>query len=360
MKNVLVTGGAGFIGSNFVHHLLAKLDDVNVVTLDALTYAGVRENLNDLPDAGRHTFVEGDICDIATVHEVFNRNAVDTVVHFAAESHVDRSIDAPTSFVRTNVLGTFNLLEEARGLWLQSGSDSAACRFHHVSTDEVYGRLGPDDAPFKESTPYDPSSPYSASKASADHFVRAYARTYGLPVTISNCSNNYGPRQLPEKLVPLVILRALRGESIPVYGDGLQIRDWLYVEDHCDAIVEILERGTLGETYNVGGNNQPTNIEIVRTICRLVDELAPSHLAEPRESLIEHVEDRPGHDRRYAIDHARITAALDWQPSENLESGLRKTVSWYLDNPAWLRVVTSRPDYTAWLQKNYETRGVKE
>ncbi len=360
MKNILVTGGAGFIGSNFVHHLLARRTDVHVVTLDALTYAGVRENLNELPDEDRHTFVEGDICDSAAVHDSFKRFDIDTVVHFAAESHVDRSIAAPVSFVQTNVMGTFNLLEAARGNWMRAGLGGEGRRFHHVSTDEVYGRLTRDEEPFSEDTPYDPSSPYSASKAAADHFVRAYARTYGLSVTISNCSNNYGPRQLPEKLIPLVLMRALRGETIPVYGDGLQIRDWLYVEDHCDAIVAILERGTPGETYNIGGGNQPTNIEIVRTICRLLDDLAPSRAKSSRDTLIEHVEDRPGHDRRYAIDHSKITAELGWRPSESLESGLRKTVMWYLDNPDWVRAVTSRPDYATWLRTNYEARGVAE
>ncbi|MBT8401943.1 MAG: dTDP-glucose 4,6-dehydratase, partial [Rhodothermia bacterium] len=321
---MLVTGGAGFIGSNFIHYML-RCSDARLVTLDALTYAGLRENLEHLPDSSRHAFVHGDICDRELVWSIFDNHQIDTVVHFAAESHVDRSIVAPGRFIETNVVGTMNLLEAARNRW----PDQAGYhRFHHVSTDEVYGTLEPEEPAFTESTPYDPSSPYSASKAASDHLVRAYHRTYGLPVTISNCSNNYGPRQLPEKLIPLTILRALRGEEIPVYGDGMQVRDWLYVDDHCGAINSILRGGREGETYNVGGGNQPANLSIVESICEILDELVGVQSKGPRESLITFVADRPGHDRRYAIDFSKIESELGWSPKETLEAGLRKTVKW--------------------------------
>jgi dTDP-glucose 4,6-dehydratase len=357
MKNVLVTGGAGFIGANFVHYLLGVRPEVNVVTLDLLTYAGFRENLDGLPDPSRHSFVKGDICDGELVTRILREHNIDTIVHFAAESHVDRSIAGPAAFVHTNIEGTFALLEVARTVWQDGGSpEGRTCAFHHVSTDEVFGDLGPSDPAFTESTPYDPSSPYSASKAASDHLVRAYGRTYGIPYTISNCSNNYGPRQLPEKLIPLTIMRALRGESIPIYGDGRQIRDWLYVDDHCTGILAILERGRVGETYNIGGGNQPTNLDIVHTLCGLMDEMVPSKTEGSYRELIAFVTDRPGHDRRYAIDFRKIESELGWTPQESLESGLRKTVRWYLDNGTWMEAVTTRETSRDWIEEHYEQR----
>ncbi len=354
MRSLLVTGGAGFIGSNFVHYMLSRHADIRITNLDVLTYAGVRESLDGLSAPDRHSFVEGDICDERLVNSILADHEIDTIVHFAAESHVDRSISGPAAFVETNIEGTFNLLEAARAFWLRGNGTQRPVRFHHVSTDEVYGRLGPSDAPFSETTPYDPSSPYAASKAASDHLVRAYGRTYGLPFTISNCSNNYGPRQLPEKLIPLTLQRALAGEPIPIYGDGRQIRDWLYVDDHCAAIDAILERGSDGETYNVGGGNQPTNLEIVRRICRHLDSLRPA--GAPHDRLITFVKDRPGHDRRYAIDFTKINRELGWEPTEDLDSGLKTTIRWYLDNEAWVDAVTSRPSYRSWVDQNYARR----
>ncbi|MCS7011590.1 MAG: dTDP-glucose 4,6-dehydratase, partial [Anaerolineales bacterium] len=291
MENVLVTGGAGFIGSNFVRYLLQAEPNVRIVTLDALTYAGSLENLRELPDESRHIFIHGDICDAALVEHLLREYAIDTIVHFAAESHVDRSILGPAPFIQTNVVGTFTLLEAARLVWKGNFTGK---RFHHVSTDEVFGSLSPEDPPFRETTPYAPRSPYSASKAAGDHLVRAYFHTYGLPVTITNCSNNYGPYQFPEKLIPLMIFNALEGKPLPVYGDGQHIRDWLYVEDHCEAIHLVLRKGRPGETYNIGGGNQPTNLEIVQHICALLDECHPT--GTPHARLITHVPDRPGHD----------------------------------------------------------------
>ncbi len=351
MKNVLVTGGAGFIGSNFVRYLLAAAPDVRVITLDALTYAGSLENLRGLPDESRHTFVRGDICDGNLVERLLREHEIDTVVHFAAESHVDRSILGPAPFIQTNVVGTFTLLEAARAVW-KGNFDGK--RFHHVSTDEVFGSLGPDDPPFCETTPYAPRSPYSASKAASDHLVRAYFHTYGLPVTITNCSNNYGPYQFPEKFIPLMILNALEGKSLPIYGDGRQIRDWLYVEDHCEAIYRVLEAGRPGETYNIGGGNQPCNLDIARQICALLDEFHPA--GAPHERLITHVPDRPGHDRRYAMDIRKIQRELGWSPRHDLASGLRATVRWYLDHPDWVQAIRQQSDYQAWLHKNYQKR----
>ncbi len=351
MRNVLVTGGAGFIGSNFVRYLLKTDPDVRIITLDALTYAGSLENLRDLPDETRHTFVHGNICDAAGVERLLAEQEIDTIVHFAAESHVDRSILGPAPFIQTNVVGTFTLLEAARALWR---GDFADKRFHHVSTDEVFGSLAPDDPPFAETTPYDPRSPYSASKAASDHLARAYFHTYGLPVTITNCSNNYGPYQFPEKLIPLMILNALEGKPLPVYGDGRQIRDWLYVEDHCEAIFLVLQRGRPGETYNIGGGNQPFNLEIVRQICALLDEFHPA--GRPHARLIAHVPDRPGHDRRYAMDTRKIEAELGWRPRHDLTSGLRATVEWYLGHPAWVQAIRAQNDYQTWLEKNYTQR----
>jgi dTDP-glucose 4,6-dehydratase len=357
VQNILVTGGAGFIGSNFIHHLLGARGDVRIINLDALTYAGNLDNLKTIAADPRYTFVRGSVCDRELVEKLLGERRVDTVVHFAAESHVDRSISGPGVFVETNVVGTQVLLDAARTVWLNENLlPLEAVRFHHVSTDEVFGTLGPGDPAFSETTPYAPTSPYSASKAASDHLVRAYAHTYKLPVTITNCSNNYGPYQFPEKLIPLVILNALAGKPLPVYGDGMQIRDWLYVEDHCAAIRLVLERGRVGETYNVGGNNQPPNIEIVRGICAILDELLPDSPHRPHESLIKFVADRPGHDRRYAIDLTKISRELGWQPQESLQTGLRKTVEWYLQNAEWVAAIRQRQEYGNWMQANYGGR----
>ena len=352
MKNILVTGGAGFIGSNFVRALLQAEPGVQIVNLDALTYAGSLENLHGLPDEERHTFVEGDICDRALVRDLLRRHRIDTVVHFAAESHVDRSILGPEPFLRTNVVGTFVLLEAARQFWLDERQpDGAPVRFHHVSTDEVYGSLGPGDAPFTESDPYAPRSPYAASKAAGDHLARAYYHTYGLPVTISNCSNNYGPYQFPEKLIPLSVLNAQAGKPIPIYGDGLQVRDWLHVQDHCEAILRILRDGRPGQSYNIGGENQPTNLAIVAAICDLMDELQPDQA--PHRRLIRSVPDRPGHDRRYAMDTARMRDELGWEPRHSLQDGLRQTVEWFVTHPQWTQAIREQESYQRWLSRQY-------
>lgn len=353
MKNILVTGGAGFIGANFVRYLLQAEPAVHIYNLDALTYAGSLENLKNLPDESRHTFIQGDICDNDLVMRLMREHAIDTVVHFAAESHVDRSIHGPAAFVQTNIVGTFTLLDAAKTVWKETGGFDGR-RFHHVSTDEVFGSLSPEDPAFTETTPYDPRSPYSASKAASDHLVRAYFHTYGLPVSLTNCSNNYGPYQFPEKLIPLMVLNAVQGKPLPVYGDGKQIRDWLYVEDHCEAIHLVLKHGKPGQTYNVGGGNQPYNIEIVREICALLDEFHPQ--GAPHDRLITYVQDRPGHDRRYAMDIAKIRADLGWMPRHDIESGLRATVRWYLDNPEWVKSVLGQDGYAAWLEKNYAKR----
>ena len=351
---ILVTGGAGFIGSNYVLDWLATGGE-GVVNLDALTYAGNRENLAPLAGDARHVLVHGDICDRPLLGRLFAEHRPRAVVHLAAESHVDRSIHGPGAFVRTNIDGTFALLEAARAHWLAlEGEEKAAFRFHHVSTDEVYGSLHEGDAPFTEQHPYDPSSPYSASKAASDHLVRAWHRTYGLPVVTTNCSNNYGPLHFPEKLIPLTIVNALAGRPLPVYGDGRQVRDWLFVNDHCSALREVLARGTVGETYNVGGWNEKRNIDIVRTICALLDELRPD-AAGKYERLITFVTDRPGHDRRYAIDARKIEKELGWRPAETFETGLRKTVAWYLANGEWVCRVQSGA-YRDWLDANYAGR----
>ncbi len=355
MKNVLVTGGAGFIGSNFIRHLLQAEPQVQIFNLDALTYAGSRENLKALPEPERHTFIEGSICDRAQVADLLSRHRIDTIVHFAAESHVDRSIVGPEPFVQTNVVGTFTLLEAARQFWLNDGSRHVDNpRFHHVSTDEVFGSLQRDDPPFTETTAYAPNSPYAASKAASDHLVRAYGHTYGLPVSISNCSNNYGPYQFPEKLIPLIILNAMAGKQLPVYGDGQQIRDWLYVEDHCEAIHLILTRGRIGATYNIGGGNQPANLTIVEMICDMLDELRPTDVSHHR--LIQYVTDRPGHDRRYAMDIAKIRTELGWTPRHSLTEGLQATVEWFLSHPAWTAAIQKQIEYQSWLERNYQTR----
>jgi dTDP-glucose 4,6-dehydratase len=347
-ENLLVTGGCGFIGSNFIRHLLAKTDfQGRIINADNLTYAGNPENLAGVGDAwpGRYLFRKADICDAALVRDLFDEYGIDAVCHFAAESHVDRSILRPGSFIQTNILGTFNLLEAARG------RGRSFRLFHHISTDEVYGSLGPEGS-FTEESPYRPNSPYSASKASSDHLVRAYHETYGLPTTLSNCSNNYGPYQFPEKLIPLVVLNALEGKPLPVYGDGLNVRDWLYVTDHCEAILTIMAQGRHGETYNVGGHAEMENIAIVEMICDLVDEFAPLSEGGSRRRLITFVKDRPGHDRRYAIDFEKLHGGLGWSPAESFPSGLRKTVRWYIENRAWSERILSG-EYRSWISEQY-------
>ena len=348
LRNLLVTGGCGFIGSNFIRHLLAKAEfRGRIINADHLTYAGNPENLSGVEEVwpGRYLFRKADICDADLMKELFNEYGIDAVCHFAAESHVDRSILRPDSFIRTNIIGTFNLLEAARA----RGGDFRL--FHHVSTDEVYGSLGPTGA-FTEETPYRPNSPYSASKASSDHLVRAYHETYGLPTTLSNCSNNYGPYQFPEKLIPLVVLNALEGKPLPVYGDGKNVRDWLYVEDHCEAIWTVMQKGRRGETYNVGGHAEMENIAIVEMICDLVDEFAQLPGQGPRRRLITFVKDRPGHDRRYAIDFTKLKGELGWSPAESFATGLRKTVRWYLENKGWSDRIRSG-EYQSWIREQY-------
>ena len=351
---ILVTGGAGFIGSNFVLDWIAATGEA-VVNLDLLTYAGNLRNLASLRGNARHVFVQGDICDRSLVDRLLAAHRPRAVLHFAAESHVDRSIHGPGAFMRTNVEGTFALLEATRAYWSAlPGGAKAGFRFHHVSTDEVYGSLTPDAPAFTESHAYEPNSPYSASKAASDHLVRAWHHTYGLPVITTNCSNNYGPYHFPEKLIPLMIVNALAGKPLPVYGDGRQIRDWLYVTDHCSAIRAVLERGRLGETYNIGGGNEQVNIDIVHRVAALLDELQPS-AAGPYARLITHVADRPGHDRRYAIDAQKIERELGWRPAETFETGIRKTVQWYLANTDWVADVQSG-GYRDWLATNYAAR----
>jgi dTDP-glucose 4,6-dehydratase len=349
---ILVTGGSGFIGSNFILKWLAT-ESSPVVNLDKLTYAGNLRNLEQISGDPRYSFVHGDICDRKLVFDLLQQRQPRAIVNLAAESHVDRSIHGPDDFVRTNVNGTFSLLEEARAYWAQLAEESkAAFRFLHVSTDEVYGSLGAHDAGFNETTAYSPNSPYSASKAASDHLVRAYHHTYGLPTLTTNCSNNYGPYQFPEKLIPLVILHALKGKPIPVYGDGKNVRDWLYVEDHCDAIQSVIAKGRVGETYNIGGNNEKQNLEIVQTICTILDELRPNDPVVPHQKLVTYVQDRPGHDRRYAIDARKIQVELGWRPKETFETGIRKTIEWYLANEEWIEAVISG-SYRQWMAKQY-------
>ncbi len=351
---VLVTGGAGFIGSNFVLHWVEA--GGSVVNLDLQTYAGNPENLASLLGNPRHILVRGDICDASLVAELLRQHRPAAIVHFAAESHVDRSIAAPDAFVRTNVNGTFTLLEQARRHWSSlSDHERSTFRFLHVSTDEVYGSLKAEDPAFCETTPYAPNSPYAASKAASDHLVRAYFHTYGFPALTTNCSNNYGPFQFPEKLIPLVILNALEGKPLPVYGDGGNVRDWLFVGDHCSAICNVLEKGRLGETYNIGGNSERANLDVVKTICKLVDEFRPNPAMGPREKLITFVTDRPGHDRRYAINASKISAELGWQPSIQFEDGLRQTVAWYLEHSGWVQNVRTGA-YRDWIRRNYDER----
>ena len=353
--SILVTGGAGFIGSNFVLSWIKEVGSP-VINLDNLTYAGNRNNLHPLDQDARHIFVHGDIMYETFVLELLRKHKPKAIVHFAAESHVDRSIVGPGAFIQTNVLGTFSLLQAARAYFAELSQDEQKqFRFLHVSTDEVYGTLGVDDPAFSETTPYAPNSPYAASKAASDHLVRAYFHTYGLPVLTTNCSNNYGPFQFPEKLIPLMILNSLEGKPLPVYGDGKNVRDWLFVGDHCSAIRSVLERGRLGETYNIGGSSERTNIDVVTAICDLLDELSPDKTIGARKNLITYVKDRPGHDRRYAINARKIKQELNWEPAENFEAGIRKTVEWYLNNREWVENVRSGA-YQQWIETNYAER----
>jgi len=353
--NLLITGGAGFIGSNFVRFLLQREAQARIINLDALTYAGSMENLIDLPDPARHIFVHGDICDRPLVDRLLVEFEIDAVVHFAAETHVDRSILGPDQFIHTNIMGTYTLLEAARSFWSQNKRPDSF-RFYHISTDEVFGSLAPDEPPFTETTKYAPKNPYAASKASGDHLVRAYGSTYGLPYLLTNCANNYGPRQFPEKLIPLTLLNAFEGKPLPVYGDGQQVRDWLFVDDHCNAIWKVIQKGKPGETYNIGGGCQPTNLEIVRTLCEILDEMVPDSPYAPHQQLVRFVPDRPGHDRRYAMDTRKILNDLNWQPQESLRSGLQKTARWYYSNKDWVNAIHKQQDYKSWLEKNYDQR----
>ncbi len=368
MANLLVTGGAGFIGTNFVYYWLDKHPDDRVVVLDALTYAGNRASLVAAEEQDNFKFVKADIRDQATVEKLLGDERIDTIINFAAESHVDRSISGPDAFIETNVLGTHSLLKAAKAAWLDSDSAPGSHRFHHVSTDEVYGTLGPTDSAFTEDTPYAPNSPYAASKAASDHLVRAYNHTYGLQVSTSNCSNNYGPFHFPEKLIPLMIVNALTGKELPVYGDGSNIRDWLYVEDHCRGVELVLSKGRIGETYNIGGRNEWRNIEIVREICLVIDDAfarnpalarqypdAPAAHGESTSGLITMVKDRPGHDWRYAVDTTKATEELGFKPEENFETGLKKTLQWMLENEAWWRAVMDG-SYRAWIDAQYVAR----
>jgi len=353
MSTILVTGGAGFIGSNFVLDWIAS-ETASVVNLDKLTYAGNLQNLASLEGNPRHIFVRGDIGDADLIGKLLAEHQPRAIVNFAAESHVDRSIHGPGEFIQTNIVGTFHLLEATRAYWgALSEEDKKAFRFLHVSTDEVYGSLKPEDPAFKETNTYEPNSPYSASKAASDHLVRAYHHTYGVPVLTTNCSNNYGPYHFPEKLIPLIIHNALAGKALPIYGDGQQVRDWLYVRDHCSAIRRVLEAGRVGETYNVGGWNEKPNLDVVHTLCAILDELSPRPDGKPYAEQITYVTDRLGHDRRYAIDATKINRELGWKPAETFETGIRKTVQWYLENQKWVKNVTSG-DYKNWIEKNYK------
>ena len=357
MKNVLITGGAGFIGSNFIHYLLKNEKDLRVFNYDALTYAGNLESLADIADDPRYRFIQGNICDAEQVEASLRTHQIDTIVHFAAESHVDRSILGPRQFIETNVMGTFTLLDAARKYWLmEQAFPQENVRFHHVSTDEVFGSLKPNAPAWTEETPYAPNSPYAASKAASDHLVRSYGHTYGLPYTITNCSNNYGPYQFPEKLIPLIILNAMEGKPLPVYGDGQQVRDWLHVEDHCEAIYLVLAKGATGSTYNIGGENQPANLTIVETICDILDEIDQNPIHRPHRNLIQFVKDRPGHDRRYDMDTTKISSELGWHPRHTLQQGLLDTVHWYLSHPEWVESIRRQQEYKGWLDANYKSR----
>jgi len=349
---ILVTGGAGFIGSAVIRHIISNTQDA-VVNVDKLTYAGNLESLADVSSSARYTFERVDVCDRAEVERLLRQHQPDAIMHLAAESHVDRSISGPAEFIQTNIIGTYTLLEAARHYWsvLDEGRKSRF-RFHHISTDEVYGDLESPDELFTETTPYQPSSPYSASKASSDHLVRAWARTYGLPVLVTNCSNNYGPYHFTEKLIPLVILNALEGKALPIYGSGNQVRDWLYVEDHARALYKVVTEGVVGETYNIGGHNEKQNIEVVQALCALLDELRPDSIYCPHANLITYVQDRPGHDQRYAIDASKIQRELGWSPEETFETGIRKTVQWYLTNIDWVAHIKSG-SYMQWIDRHY-------
>jgi dTDP-glucose 4,6-dehydratase len=354
-NTILVTGGAGFIGTNFVLQWIANTD-ARVVNLDLLTYAGNRRNLQSVENDPRHIFVHGDICDRALIASLLKQHQPRAILNFAAESHVDRSISGPAAFIQTNIFGTFTLLEQARAYWDSLDPDAkTAFRFLHVSTDEVYGTLQPEDPAFQETTAYAPNSPYAASKASSDMLARAWHHTYGLPVLTTNCSNNYGPWQFPEKLIPLTILNALEGKPLPVYGDGLNVRDWLFVEDHCAAIRRVLEEGRMGETYNIGGNSERRNIDVVTTICDILDELQPDSAIDSRRKLITYVKDRPGHDRRYAIDATKVSKELGWHPAQQFESGIRRTIEWFLAHREWVDEVRSGA-YHEWIEQNYAER----
>jgi len=355
---ILVTGGAGFIGSAVIRHIICGTSD-SVVNVDKLTYAGNLESLAEVSQNSRYVFERVDICDRDQIDRVLREHQPDAIMHLAAESHVDRSISGPSEFIQTNIIGTYTLLEAARQYWASLDEvRKASFRFHHISTDEVYGDLdGPEDL-FTETTPYQPSSPYSASKASSDHLVRAWARTYGLPTLVTNCSNNYGPCHFPEKLIPLIILNALEGKPLPVYGKGNQVRDWLYVEDHARALYKVVTEGVVGETYNIGGHNEKQNIEVVHALCALLDELCPDSAYRPHASLITYVQDRPGHDQRYAIDASKIQRELGWAPEETFETGIRKTVEWYLNNAEWVAHVKSG-SYQQWIDQNYADRSNK-
>jgi dTDP-glucose 4,6-dehydratase len=350
---ILITGGAGFIGGNFVLDWLNNQNNENLINIDKLTYAGNLETLSSIKNDSRYHFFQGDIGDQSLITKVFADLKPRAVINFAAESHVDRSIHGPAEFIQTNIVGTFNLLECARSYWNELlEPQKSAFRFLHVSTDEVYGSLGPNDPPFTEKHPYEPNSPYSATKAASDHLVRAWFHTYGFPVLTTNCSNNYGPYHFPEKLIPLCILNALNGKPLPIYGDGQQVRDWLYVKDHCSAIRTVLEKGTLGETYNIGGWNEKANIDVVKQICTILDELQPRDDGKSYAEQITFVKDRPGHDRRYAIDASKIERELGWKPTETFETGIKKTVQWYLDNPEWVEGVVSG-SYRQWIDQQY-------
>jgi dTDP-glucose 4,6-dehydratase len=357
---ILVTGGAGFIGSNYVNQYVSRYPAADVVVLDALTYAGNKESIRQSIESGRCRFINGNICDYELVLSVMRDHGVNRIVHFAAESHVDRSIHGPDIFVNTNIVGTHNLLKAAKVVWLDRiGHDrkKVNCRFHHVSTDEVYGSLSHAEAAFTEENAYKPNSPYSASKAASDHLVRAYHETYGLPITISNCSNNYGPYQYPEKLIPLMILNMLQMKPLPVYGDGKNIRDWLHVSDHCNGINVILEKGKNGETYNIGGNSEITNIDLVNALCAIMDEISPMSTGKSYETLVTFVKDRPGHDLRYAIDSSKMKKHFGWEPKEQIANGMKKTVRWYLENMQWISAVKGI-DYGKWMDANYASRGI--
>ena len=357
MQNVLVTGGAGFIGSNFIRYLLDIEPEINIINLDALSYAGSQENLKDLPAPDRHIFIQGNICDHDILQNLLRQHQIDTIVHFAAETHVDRSILGPGRFIETNIVGTFSLLEAARNYWLdEKPFPLDGVRFHHISTDEVFGSLSKGEPAWTEKSPYAPNSPYAASKAASDHLVRSYGHTYGLPYSLTNCSNNYGPYQFPEKLIPLMILNALESKPLPVYGDGQQIRDWLHVEDHCEAIHLVLTQGANSSTYNIGGENQPPNLTIVETICDILDEHEPKRDGSSYHELIQFVKDRPGHDRRYAMDAGKIGRELGWHPRHSLTEGLRNTVDWYLSHSEWVTAIRKQQNYQSWLTQNYEKR----